>query len=307
MRSFSESPHEARIVVVDDDPGTVLVLANVLKGLGKVYLATRSGEAVTLALRVEPDLVLLDVEMPDADGFAVLQELRTHAQLAETLVLFVTSHGASDIEARALSAGAIDFINKPVRADIVRARVRNYLALKQQGDQLRRWSMLDGLTGLTNRRAFDLALDHEWASAEKSGETLGLVLCDIDYFKLYNDLYGHPTGDACLRSVAAVLLDGATSPRAVAARYGGEEFALLLPGVEAAEAAKVAERLCAAVSALDVPHAGSPVSSHVTLSLGVATHTPVPGSRPGLLVRAADEALYLAKDEGRNRLVLAGS
>jgi CheY-like chemotaxis protein len=113
MKRFSESPHEARIVVVDDDPGTVLVLANVLKGLGKVYLATRPGEAVSLALRVEPDLVLLDVEMPDADGFAVLEELRTHAQLADTLVLFVTSHGAPDIEARALSAGATTSSTSP--------------------------------------------------------------------------------------------------------------------------------------------------------------------------------------------------
>ena len=133
------------------------------------------------------------------------------------------------------------------------------------------------------------------------------MLCDNDYFKVYNDLYGHPTGDACLRSLAAVLRDGATSPRTVAARYGGGEFALLLPDVEAAEAAKVAERLCATVSALDVPHAGSPVSSHVTLSLGAAMHTPVPGSRPGLLVRAADEAHYQAKDEGRNRVVLVYS
>jgi diguanylate cyclase (GGDEF)-like protein len=307
MRSLSKSTPEARIVVVDDDPGTVLVLANVLKGLGKVYLATRSVDAVTLALRVEPDLVLLDVEMSDADGFAVLQELRTHAQLADTLVLFVTSHGAPEIEARALSGGAIDFIEKPVHAEVVRARVRNYLVLKQQSDQLRRWSMLDGLTGLTNRRAFDVALDQEWARAATYGEPLGLVLCDIDYFKRFNDVYGHPTGDACLQSVAAVLYDGAASPRAVAARYGGEEFALLLPGVTAADAVRVAEGLCAAVSALDVPHAGSHVSSHVTLSLGVALLTPVPGSRPGVLVRAADDALYQAKEMGRNRVVLAPS
>jgi len=185
--------------------------------------------------------------------------------------------------------------------------VRNYLALKQQGDQLRRWSMLDGLTGLANRRAFDLALDHEWARAEKNDEPLGLVLCDIDYFKRFNDVYGHPTGDACLQSVAVVLRGCATSPCAVAARYGGEEFALLLPGVAAADAAQVAEGLCAEVSALDVPHAASQVASHVTLSLGVATNTPGPGSRPGELVRAADEALYRAKEEGRNRVVLARS
>jgi len=167
--------------------------------------------------------------------------------------------------------------------------------------------MLDGLTGLTNRRAFDVALDQEWARAATYGEPLGLVLCDIDYFKRFNDVYGHPTGDACLQSVAAVLYDGAASPRAVAARYGGEEFALLLPGVTAADAVRVAEGLCAAVSALDVPHAGSHVSSHVTLSLGVALLTPVPSSRPGVLVRAADNALYQAKGMGRNRVVLAPS
>jgi diguanylate cyclase (GGDEF)-like protein len=276
MKPSAVGPHEARIVIVDDDPGTLLVLANILKGLGKLYLATRPGEAVSLALRVEPDLVLLDVHMPDIDGLTVLKELRTHAQLADTLVLFVTSHGAPDIEARALSAGAIDFIDKPVHGDIVRARVRNYLAL-----------------------------DDEWARAVKSGEPLGLVLCDIDYFKQFNDVYGHPVGDACLRSVATVLRDGATTRRAVVARYGGEEFALLLPGAAAADAAQVAEGLCAAVSALVVPHTGSQVSSHVTLSFGVATNTPVPGARPGVLVRAANEALYQAKKEGRNRVVLA--
>ena len=307
MNFPEERAREARIVVVDDDPATVRVLASVLKSLGKVYLTTRSDEAVSLACRVDPDLVLLDVEMPDADGFAVLKELRTHAQLAHTLVLFVTSHGAPDIETRALSAGAIDFIQKPVHADIVRARVRNYLALKQQGDQLRRWSMIDGLTGLANRRAFDAELDHEWARAAKSGEPLALVLCDIDYFKRFNDVYGHPTGDACLRSVAAVLRGGATSPRAVAARYGGEEFALLLPGIAAADATQVAEALCAAVSALDISHAGSEVAPNVTLSLGVATKTPGPGERPGVLVRATDAALYQAKEQGRNRVVLARS
>jgi PleD family two-component response regulator len=130
------SPREAHILVVDDDPSTVLVLASALKGLGKVHVSTRPGEAISLALRVEPDLVLLDVEMPDADGFTVLKELRTHASLDDTLILFVTSHRAPDIETRALSAGAIDFVHKPVHADIVRARVRNYLALKQQGDTL---------------------------------------------------------------------------------------------------------------------------------------------------------------------------
>ncbi len=298
-------PEEARLVVVDDDPGTVRVLAGVLKELGKVYLATRAGDAVSLACRVQPDLVLLDVEMPDADGFAVLKELRTHAQLADTHVLFVTSHGAADIEARALSAGAIDFIHKPVHADIVRARVRNYLTLKRQSDQLRRWSMLDGLTGLANRRAFDAELDEQWARAAQSGASLGLVLCDIDYFKQFNDVYGHLTGDACLRSMAAVLRGCASGPRAIAARYGGEEFALLLQGVAAADVAQLAEALCGAVSALDVPHAGSKVASHVTLSLGVATHNPREGERPGVLVRAADEALYQAKNEGRNRVVQA--
>jgi diguanylate cyclase (GGDEF)-like protein len=301
------SPREARILIVDDDPDTVLVLASVLKNLGKVYLTTRSAEAVSLACRVDPDLVLLDMEMPDADGFSVLKELRSHAQLDDTLVLFVTSHAEPDIEAHALSAGAIDFIHKPVHADIVRARVRNYLALKQQGDQLRRWSMVDGLTGLANRRAFDVELDQEWARAAKSGESLALVLCDIDYFKRFNDVYGHPAGDACLQSVAAALRGGATSPRAVAARYGGEEFALLLPGLAGADATQVAESICAAVSALDVPHAGSAVAQHVTMSLGVATSTPEPLERPGVLVRAADAALYQAKERGRNRVVLSRS
>jgi PleD family two-component response regulator len=137
----------AHILIVDDDPSAVMLLANLLDQAGSIHVTTRGSEALKLAAAIRPDVVLLDIEMPDADGLEVCRQIKAHADLTDTLVLFVTSHDDAALEARALTAGAIDVVHKPVNPDIVRARVKNYLALKQRGDQLRRLSTVDGLTG----------------------------------------------------------------------------------------------------------------------------------------------------------------
>lgn len=309
---------QPRLLIVDDDPSTVRLLIQFLKDLGQIRFTTDSAAAVEMARAFRPDLILLDVEMPQMDGFRVCAAIKSDPAFEDVPILFVTAHGEADVEARALSAGAIDFISKPPHPPVVRARVRNYLALKQRTDQLRLLSTIDGLTGVANRRAFDTALDLEWRRACRSGEPLALLLLDVDYFKRFNDGYGHQAGDDCLRAVAATLAAWARRPGELAARYGGEEFALLLPACDRQQAADLAEAIRQAVAELDIPHATSEAAPHVTVSVGVATMATVCGAAPcppgtpchlvpADLIKAADSGLYEAKRTGRNRVVPIGA
>jgi diguanylate cyclase (GGDEF)-like protein len=192
---------------------------------------------------------------------------------------------------------------------------------RQKAAELHRLSVVDLLTGIANRRAFDETLDQEWRRAMRHNTELSLVLIDVDYFKQFNDTYGHLAGDQCLRTVAQVLAAGMRRAGELAARYGGEEFAVLLPHTDLEQAHRVAERMCAAVREEAIAHAGSEVSPHVTISVGVASTACIVGRparwlRKGVLagvlhaervdlVKAADSALYLAKSTGRNRVVSA--
>jgi diguanylate cyclase (GGDEF)-like protein len=309
---------QACILIVDDDAGAVRVLANLLRDLARILVTTRGSEVMALTRSARPDLVLLDLAMPDADGMTLCRELRADTETCDVLVLFVTGHGDAQAESQALAAGAIDFIHKPVHPDIVRARVANYLALKRQADHLRRLTMLDGLTGVANRRAFDAGLAREWARAGRSGEPVALLMADIDHFKQFNDLYGHQAGDVCLRDVAAAIAAHARRPGDLVARYGGEEFALLLPACETPMAREIAGLVLADVAALRIPHAGSPTAAWVTICVGVASMTAPRAEAiatgdlqanggPEALVGAADAALYRAKRAGRNRVEVAST
>jgi diguanylate cyclase (GGDEF)-like protein len=300
----NETAAPARLLIVDDDPSSVLLLANLLDQVGSIHVTTRGSEALKLAAEIRPDVVLLDIEMPDADGLEVCRQIKAHADLTDTLVLFVTSHGDAALEARALTAGAIDVIHKPVNPDIVRARVKNYLALKQRGDQLRRLCTVDGLTGVSNRRAFDIALQREWSRCERSGDPLALLICDIDHFKGYNDAFGHVAGDGCLQRVASELACHARRSSDLLARYGGEEFALLLPDCAWTDVRAIGEGVLRGVSALSIAHPASDAAPHVTISIGAALRN-ASHRTPQDLIRAADEALYRAKNAGRNRLEVA--
>ena len=302
MTDGNEPP--AHILIVDDDPAEVLLLAQLLEPLGVIHVSTRANQALELAAAVRPDVILLDIEMPDGDGLAVCRQLKAHPDLSDTLILFVTGHADAALEARALTAGAVDLIHKPVHPDIVRARVKNCLALKQQGDQLRRLSAIDGLTGVSNRRAFDIALEREWSRSDRSGDPLALMLCDIDHFKRYNDAVGHVLGDACLQRVARELARHARRTGDLVARYGGEEFVLLLPNCTSTDAFAIGQSVLQGVSGLAIDHPASETAPHITVSVGVAlrnaTHV-----HPQDLIHAADAALYRAKHAGRNRLEMA--
>jgi diguanylate cyclase (GGDEF)-like protein len=230
-------------------------------------------------------------------------------------VVFVTALDSPEDETRALDAGAADFISKPVNAAVVRARVRTQLTVKRQRDALRALILLDALTGVANRRAFDERLEMEWRRCGRAQLPVSLLLVDIDHFKLYNDHYGHPAGDDALVQAAGAMRRAAGRVQDQVARYGGEEFAILLPQLGADGAIGVARRLMHELELLNLPHAASPTGPRLTVSIGIASMVPdvapdpVPPGRsmPADLVRMADSLLYQAKEGGRNRYMLSGS
>jgi diguanylate cyclase (GGDEF)-like protein len=170
--------------------------------------------------------------------------------------------------------------------------------------QVQRLASSDGLTQIANRRRFDEYLDQEWQRMAREGAPLSLILCDIDFFKTYNDTYGHQAGDNCLQQVAQAISFAVKRPADLVARYGGEEFAVILPHTDAQGAAQIAEKIRSQVQVLQIAHAGSQVSQYITLSLGVASTVLFHESSPAVLIAAADKSLYQAKAEGRDRVVL---
>jgi diguanylate cyclase (GGDEF)-like protein len=291
------------ILVVDDSPLLVATLSATLATVCNILAARGGEEAIAVARDQIPDLILLDVMMPGLDGFEACARLKADPRTAGIPVIFITGLDAKEDELRALSLGAIDFIQKPVHTGVLVQRVRNHLELKRYRDFLENLSLLDGLTGVGNRRRFDETLDREWRQAKRHRQPLSLVLLDVDHFKKFNDLYGHQWGDECLRRVAHTLRKTLHRPSDVVARFGGEEFAAILPETDQIGTRNVASRMREAVVALDIPHAASSTASHVTASLGLACVLPwEEEASPAELVRLADENLYEAKRAGRNQV-----
>ncbi|MDP2156722.1 MAG: diguanylate cyclase [Nitrospirota bacterium] len=290
------------ILVVDDSPASIEAISAILREENEVLTAGSGTEGLRLALTEHPDLILLDIIMPDIDGYKVCTELRLNSRTKFIPVIFLTARTEEEYEAKGLELGAIDYITKPVFAPIVKARVRNHLQLKQYRDMLESLSTTDCLTETANRRRFDEYLDQEWRRASRTGKPLSLIMADIDYFKNFNDNYGHIAGDACLSLFAATLADVARRAGDLFARYGGEEFACILPETPPEGALKVAERFRDAINSLSLPHAHSSVAGHVTLSFGVATIDPSREVAQGTLVDMADKMLYESKRNGRNRI-----
>nr|WP_316641399.1 diguanylate cyclase [uncultured Roseateles sp.] len=290
-----------RLLVVDDQQINVQALYRALADAHQIFVATSGEQALTLCLDKLPDLVLLDVVMPGIDGFEVCRRLKADPRTAHIPVIFVTASNDEAAETHGLDLGAADFISKPISPAIVRARVRTQLTLKAQADLLRQMAFIDGLTGIWNRRAFDERLSMEGLRAGRNRQTLSVVLIDVDFFKRYNDRYGHQAGDDCLRRVASTLAALLNRPADMLARYGGEEFVCVLPDTDAVGALEVAGRLERGVREQAMAHADSAAAAVVTVSLGVATLAPDrPCPMPELLARA-DAQLYRAKTEGRGR------
>jgi diguanylate cyclase (GGDEF)-like protein len=296
------------ILVVDDAPTNIKILHRLLAPEHEVLCATNGAEALEIAARVRPDLILLDILMPEMDGYEVIRRLRADPGTTQIPVIFVTAMGEEADEEVGLTLGAVDYIAKPYRPLVVQARVRTHLELKRHRDLLAELACIDGLTGLYNRRHLDDTGAIEVQRAIRSGEPLSLILIDVDHFKAYNDHYGHLAGDECLRQIATALRDTLKRSTDLAFRYGGEEMACLLPNTGEEGALGIAREARADIAALALPHAGTPVGQGhglVTVSMGVATMRPLPGQGLAALIALADLALYRAKAGGRDRIEVA--
>ncbi|SFL90251.1 diguanylate cyclase [Rugamonas rubra] len=290
------------LLIVDDQPSNIQVLFDIFKDDCEVYMAL-SGEAAFKFLEQRtPDLILLDIVMPNVGGFAVCQRLKESARTAEIPVIFVTSNSDPEEEARGLVAGAVDFIVKPFHATVVKARVNTQLTVKRQADQLRAMAMVDGLTGVANRRRFDAVLEIEWRRAAREGAELAVIMIDVDFFKRYNDRFGHLAGDNCLQQVAGALQQRLDRSSDLLARYGGEEFACVLPATGLDGALICGNALEQRVRALALPHPDSEAAPVVTVSIGVAVGRPSEGGSAAALLASADTQLYCAKQSGRARV-----
>lgn len=293
-----------RILMVDDIAANIKILSAILKHEHDILVATNGNDALEIALVEQPDVILLDVMMPDMDGYEVCTRLKADVRTRDIPVIFISAMNEVEDEARGLEAGGLDYITKPINPAIVKARVRIHLELKRQRDLLQRISMIDGLTGIANRRRFDEALEREWRRCHRSGSHLSLILVDVDFFKNYNDHYGHLAGDECLKKVAVAMADQIRRAADLVARFGGEEFACLLPDTGAEAAHAMAMRLREAVSNLGIVHAQSAAADHVTISLGVATMVPDGDDLAARLIDQADRGLYYAKQNGRNQIAV---
>lgn len=290
-----------RILVVDDEPINVDVLGGVLTSLGEIITANSGRDAIDICKTNKPDIVLLDVMMPQMDGYEVCAELKADEDTKDIPVIFVTALADETDEARGIEMGAIDYLTKPVNAIIAIARVRNHLELKKYRDYLTEIAFIDGLTGIPNRRHFDEHFAAEWQRARRAETSMSLILMDIDQFKLYNDTYGHQSGDTCLTLVGEALSKSTNRPGDMVARYGGEEFVAVLPDTGKEGAIKMAETIQKNIAALQIAHESSSVSDYVTLSMGIATWKVTGENEPKLMIEAADKALYEAKETGRDR------
>ena len=291
-----------RLLVVDDQAANVQALFRVFSNDHQIFMAMTGAQALSACLEKLPDLVLLDIEMPDIDGFEVCKRLKANPVTKNIPIIFVTSHDSETTEAHGLSLGAVDFVTKPIKKEIVRARVRTHLLLKHQSDLLRQWVYMDGLTGAFNRRHFNERYASEFGRARRSGGPLSVIFVDVDHFKKYNDHYGHQMGDDALRQVATAMKKAAGRPTDMVARYGGEEFVVLLPETNAQGAYIVAKEINQAIRNLRIEHVKSQEHAILTISVGVATYHPGCKSNSDELLKLADECLYRAKMKGRNRV-----
>jgi len=292
------------VLVVDDTPVNIQVLVKALKDTYRVRVANGGFKALAIAESEDPpDIILLDIQMPEINGYEVCRRLKQNPQTMSIPVIFVTTMDSDEDEAFGLNLGAVDYITKPFSLPVVKARVRTHLQLKQRTDMLEKLALVDGLTGISNRRSFDQTLEREWRKTRRNGSCLGLIMIDIDNFKAYNDNYGHGAGDECLRQVAGAIGSAGRRPGDFVGRYGGEEFVVVLPECNLEGVVQVAETIRLAVKELNIPHAFSAASEYVSISLGCASMRYESGTESDALLRKADQALYRAKEQGRDRVV----
>ena len=293
---------KARVLIVDDDKISRRLLSDLLGGEYTTIMAGSGQEALERIEQEQPDLVLLDIMMPEMSGFQLIRRLKEDSLTQAIPVVFITALNSIRNEEEGLRLGAVDYITKPFMPSIVEARVGNIMTMVRQRKLLETLAHIDGLTEIPNRRYFDQALLREWQRSMRYNSPLSVALGDVDYFKQYNDNYGHASGDRVLRALARELRINLKRPYDLAARVGGEEFGIVLPNTEAEKAATFCESIRTAIEALNIAHGFSGVSTRVTVSIGGATIIPAQHMELANLLDLADRQLYNAKNKGRNRV-----
>lgn len=291
------------VLIVDDIYFNAKFIEDILKDDYLVVIVTSGKDCLAYTKHKKVDIVLLDIVMPEMDGYEVCKRLKANPATKKIPVVFLSVKGEIEDETKGLELGAIDYIIKPACASIIKARIKNHLELKKYNDFLEKLSFIDELTGLFNRRYLDKVLKKEWRCALRTGEILSVLLIDIDFFKGYNDCYGHLEGDKCLERVANVLKNSVLRSSDVVTRYGGEEFIIILPATPQEGAIKVAKRIQEQLALLQIEHHGSEISDYVTLSIGTASVDSRDFINEKGIIEMADFALYQAKKQGRNRIV----
>ena len=291
------------ILIVDDEPINISVLTHILGTMYTLYVAKSGQDAIEVATELKPDLVLLDVVMPEMDGFAVIAILKKQAETKDIPVIFVTGLSGSDFEEKGLALGAADYIGKPFVSAIVKLRVKNQLQLVNQMRLIEKLSLTDALTGIANRRQFDNNVNREWQIAIREKRPLSLFILDIDHFKLYNDTYGHFQGDEALKFIAGAVKSQLKRDVDFVARLGGEEFAVLLSHTDEVGAKKVAENIRRHIETSVIP-SETGVTTQVTISIGINSVTPKQDTSIHDFLLETDAALYEAKKAGRNRICM---
>ncbi|ODG99460.1 diguanylate cyclase response regulator [Nostoc sp. KVJ20] len=302
---------QSLVLIVDDEPFIRLILRHFLEREGyKIAEAQNGIEALTAFKQLHPDIVLLDAIMPDMDGFECCTQLELLDRSKHTPVLMITGLEDQESVDRAFEVGAMDYVTKPIHWPVLRQRVKRLIQQSQLQQkleavnlELQRLVTIDGLTQVANRRRFEEYFNQEWQRMKREQLPLSLILCDVDFFKSYNDTYGHRVGDRCLQKIAQAIKDIIKRPGDLLARYGGEEFAVILPNTDTEGATYVADKICHTVRTLAIPHQNSQASPHVTISVGFTTEIPQSDSDLEEMIAVADRALYQAKAAGRDRFV----
>jgi diguanylate cyclase (GGDEF)-like protein len=296
-----ECKSKYRILVIDDEKTNLMVLNSILSPEYTIFIAKSGKEGLSRAAMDKPDLILLDILMPELNGFEVLQQLKESVDTNTIPVIIITGLEDEEHEEKGFHFGAVDYIRKPFKDAIVKARVKTHIQIIHHLRTIERLGMIDGLTNIPNRRCFNDHINMEWWRAMREQKPLSFMMMDVDEFKTYNDTYGHPQGDALLQTIAQILSAATMRSTDLAARLGGEEFGILLPNTELDAALKIAEKIRATVAATQIPTADGEITA-VTISIGVVSLIPSDGITMEAFIAKADSNLYTAKKNGRNQV-----
>ncbi|WIO75210.1 diguanylate cyclase [Porticoccaceae bacterium LTM1] len=287
----------AKVLIVDDQPINLEIMIGMIGDLYQTFTATSGEQAMELVAEINPDLILMDVMLEGIDGIETCRRLKANEHSADIPIMFITSIERPEEEDLCWRAGAVDFLNKPVSVSTLLNRIKAQLTLKWQNDLLRKLACMDGLTGVYNRRYFDMQLEVFERQFQREGEPLSVLIIDIDHFKRYNDTHGHLEGDDCLKRVAELLSNQAKRPVDVFCRYGGEEFVVLMPKTPSKGAVRVAERMLSVIR--DSKEFAEPISISIGVSSCYEENDPIKQ-----MLHRADQALYQAKKEGRDQYAI---